>query len=120
MFLLCRGFCGTVVRGGRSPLPHGSDASRGYEHVSLSASTVTGTTVAAGVQLASWLALSFVFFTLNDRFCGLASQCHARTDAKEMSAVPEAVFASTNKHASGALIRKNVQHEYREGGASHG
>ena len=73
---------------------------------SLSASAVTGTTVAAGVQLASWLALSFVFFTLVVRVCGLASQCHTRTDAKEMSAVPEAVFASTNKHASGALIRK--------------
>ena len=77
---------------------------------SLSASAVTGTTVAA----------AFVFFTLVVRVCWLALQCHAQTDAKEMSAVLEALFESTNKHASGALIRKNVQHEYREGGASHG
>ena len=73
-----------------------------YEHVSLPRRFFARTTVAAGVCLASQLALSFVFITRLVLVCGLASQCHTRTDEKEMSAFPEAVFESTNKHASGA------------------
>ena len=78
----------------------GCDASRGNERVSLPR-RLRGATVAAGVHSASQLALSSVLFTRVVLVCGLATQCHAQTDENEMGAVREAVFGSTNKHASG-------------------
>ena len=92
-----------------------SDVSRGNERVSASA--VTGATVAAGVYRASQLALSSVFFTRVVLVCGLTRKLTKRTWAAFEKRCLE---ARTNTPQVCTHPKQNVPLEHREGGASHG